>query len=555
MEQKRTIRIIPKKIDVINSSNSVIKKKVAAYARVSTDMEDQRNSLSAQLDEYKFRIQSNPEWEFVDLYYDEGISGTYLEKREGFKRMIKDAKNGLIELILVKSISRFARNTVDCLKTIRELKSYGVGVLFDKEHINSLDENVEFQITLFGSIAQEESKNISQAVKWGVRSRMKRGDRKMVVKTTLGYEYNENGEIIINEPEAELVRSIFTYYISGFSIASIADLLTKSNFKTGTGKTKWLEVDVKRILTDEKYIGLFIMQKTVVVDFLDHKAKKNDGLVEKYIVENHHPSIIEKDKFDFVQNKLKLSKNKKEEKQNLNPLNGLIVCSDCLRFLKKIKIHPNKKWSRYVLTCKTARKDDESYKKCDVQSTLDYDLVLSATNLVFSKFIAKSTYSADFLQQKIKETLTFLNEKRTTLKEEITTYQKRIQEILQNTIYGKGNITESPEFTNANRQLMLLKQSLNKLDEDLMVASSNFKDIQEHLNFHQYNLLSSRLLKMYFALIVRRPDNSIRYLIGKPNFDINKNTIKKLLKLEPSYSGFIDSKEKILSFDVVILGE
>ena len=121
MEQKRTIRIIPKKIDAINSSNSVIKKKVAAYARVSTDMEDQRNSLSAQLDEYKFRIQSNPEWEFVDLYYDEGISGTYLEKREGFKKMIKDAKNGLIELILVKSISRFARNTLDSLSCIREL--------------------------------------------------------------------------------------------------------------------------------------------------------------------------------------------------------------------------------------------------------------------------------------------------------------------------------------------------------------------------------------------------------------------------------------------------
>ena len=183
MDNITTITVIPKKeILAINpTTGNVIKRRVAAYARVSTDLEDQKNSFNAQLEEYTTRISKNPTWEFVKLYSDKGISGTSTKHRVGFQRMIKDALDGKIDLILVKSISRFARNTVDCLKTVRELRKKNVEVYFDKESISTNDTKVDMMLTIFASFAQEESKSISENVKWGVRKRMAKGQRKMNV--------------------------------------------------------------------------------------------------------------------------------------------------------------------------------------------------------------------------------------------------------------------------------------------------------------------------------------------------------------------------------------
>lgn len=269
--------------------------------------------------------------------------------------MIDDALAGKIDLILTKSISRFARNTVDCIKTYRDLKAANVGIYFDKEHINSLEKDVEFQLTLYASMAQEESKTISENVKWGVRSRMKRGDRKMNVKYTLGYRYDAQGKIVVIEEEAELVRSVFGFFLGGYYISEIAKILRDGNHLKKNGKTDWKYIDVYRILTDEKYIGMFVMQKTVVKSFLDHKAYKNNGIEDKVILNNHHQEIVSKDNFDYIQILLKNQKESRQQcskRKDASPLSGISYCGCCGLPLTRNSYH---RWKQRRIEIETIR--------------------------------------------------------------------------------------------------------------------------------------------------------------------------------------------------------
>lgn len=550
MEQLRTIKVIPKKTDIVDPNLPAVKKKVAAYARVSTDLDDQKNSFKAQLEEYTRRISENPEWEFVDLYSDEGISGTSLKHRDGFKKMIDDALAGKIDLILTKSISRFARNTVDCISVYRQLKAAHVGIYFDKEHINSLEKDVEFELTLFGSLAQEESKNISTNVKWGVRSRMRRGDRKMVVKTTLGYAY-ENGNIIIVEPKADIVRSIFRYYTFGFSLSEIAALLTSQGIKTGTGKSKWLINDVKNILRDEKYVGTFIMQKTVVIDFLDHKAYKNDGLEEKFVFENHHPAIIKKVNFEFVQAKLALKENTSLKRSDLSPLNGLVICSSCLRQMKKLTQHPGKPYSRDVLTCKITVKNNESYRPCRCKTPVDYDLAVKAAKDIFENFFAKNDYSAEILLQIMEETMDEIHREREKALADIKSYQDEIQDVLKRAIHSTKSVTESDEFNEVNRKLNAAKAKLESLESEIRLASDNFAAIHDSIVYSEKRELTCRLLCRYIKLVIKKPDGSLRFVASTADIEIEKEAINQLLSLKPIYEKTLSEGRSTLSYDLV----
>src|SRR5574344_1944630 len=278
--------------------NSKKKRRVAGYARVSTDMEDQQTSYAAQCDYYTNYIQSREDWEFVSLYSDEGISATSTTHRDGFNRMIADSLAGKIDLIITKSVSRFARNTVDSLSTIRKLKENGTECYFEKENIWTFDSKGELLITIMSSLAQEESRSISENCTWGMRKRFADGKVSVPFGRFLGYDRGENGEFIVNEKEADIVRFIYRMFMKGTTPYGIATKLTEENIPSPSGKQKWHAGTVKAILSNEKYKGDALLQKSFTVDFLTKKTKINEGEIPQYYVEKDHEAIIDPEIFD-----------------------------------------------------------------------------------------------------------------------------------------------------------------------------------------------------------------------------------------------------------------
>jgi DNA invertase Pin-like site-specific DNA recombinase len=268
------------------------KRRVAGYARVSTDHDDQFTSYEAQIDYYTNYIRSRDDWEFVDVYTDEGITGTSTKRREGFKRMVADALAGRIDLIVTKSVSRFARNTVDSLTTIRKLKEKGVECYFEKENIWTFDGKGELLITIMSSLAQEESRSISENCTWGQRKRFADGKVTIPFNRFLGYDRGANGELVVNPEQAKVVRSIYDMFLQGTTYHGIAQKLTDDGIKTPGGKDKWSISTVKSILSNEKYKGDALLQKCFTVDYLTKKQKKNEGEIPQYYVEGNHEAII-----------------------------------------------------------------------------------------------------------------------------------------------------------------------------------------------------------------------------------------------------------------------
>ena len=303
--------------------------RVAAYARVSTDEEEQLSSYEAQVDYYTRYIQSNPEWTFVEVYADEGLSGTNTRKRRNFNRMIDDALAGKIDRIVTKSVSRFARNTVDTLTTIRKLKEKGVGVTFEKENIDTLDSKGELLITIMSSLAQEESRSISENVTWGWRKRISDGKVSVAYSHFLGYEKGEDGSMQVVESEAKIVQQIYGMFLDGQTPSSIAAFLTKQRIPTPAGREKWQSSTVKSILTNEKYKGDALLQKTFTVDFLSKKAKINEGEVPQYYVEKSHPAIVSAEVFDLAQYEMKRRAKKGRHTSAASVFSDKLVCGEC----------------------------------------------------------------------------------------------------------------------------------------------------------------------------------------------------------------------------------
>ena len=277
---------------------------VAAYCRVSTDSEDQINSYNAQMKYYREKILNNPKWRFVDIYADEGITGTIAKKRDNFLRMIEDCKKGKIDLILTKSVSRFARNIVDCLSYIRKLKAMGIGICFEEQNINSLTEESETYIGIYSVLAQSESENISGNVKWGIHKRMQNGTYACRFNL-LGYRRDETTkEPYIVPEEAGIVKKIFDLYLDGASILQLKDYLESNSIKTYYGKDKWSTDTIKKMLKNEKYAGDVMYQKTFRTDPISKHVVINHGQKDKYLVSNNHPAIIDRNTFMRVQTEI-----------------------------------------------------------------------------------------------------------------------------------------------------------------------------------------------------------------------------------------------------------
>ena len=261
---------------------------VAAYARVSTDLEEQQSSYQAQIDYYTNYIQSRADWEFVGMYADEGISGTSTKHRQGFQTMITDALAGHIDLIVTKSVSRFARNTVDSLTSVRALKEAGVEVYFEKENIWTLDSKGELLITIMSSLAQEESRSISENVTWGHRRRFVEGKVMVPYASLLGYKKGDDGGLAVDEDQARIVRRIYREYLAGHSPKTIAAHLIKDGIPTPLGKKTWSVSTINSILRSEKYKGDALLQKTFTVDFLTKQRRRNTPVLRDRQPRAHH---------------------------------------------------------------------------------------------------------------------------------------------------------------------------------------------------------------------------------------------------------------------------
>ena len=294
MTMAKAVTIIPATKNIFTALPTVLlsKRRVGAYARVSTDSDEQFTSYEAQVDYYTRYIQSREDWEFVKVYTDEGITGTNTKRRDGFNQMVQDALDGKIDLIVTKSVSRFARNTVDSLVTVRKLKEHGVEVYFEKENIFTFDGKGELLITIMSSLAQEESRSISENVTWGHRKRFADGKVTIAYKHFLGYEKGEDGKPKVNEEEAKVVRLIYKLFLEGKTSTGICRYLEHLGIRSPGGRSKWSESTVTSILQNEKYKGDALLQKTFTVDFLTKKTKVNEGEVPQYYVENNHEAII-----------------------------------------------------------------------------------------------------------------------------------------------------------------------------------------------------------------------------------------------------------------------
>ncbi len=315
--------------------------RLAAYCRVSSDSTEQLHSFATQIRYYSDYIKKNPDYELVDIYADEGLTGTEMDKRDELNRLLRDCKKGKVERIIVKSMSRFMRNTEECLITLRMLKSIGVSVYFEEQGIDTNKLNSEMIVTFPGMLAQQESENISGNLRWSISKKMKLGE---FICSNPAYGYSLiDGKMTIIESEAEIIRRIFNMYLQGMGMQAIASLLNSEKIPRRNGYQTWHMTAIQYILTNEKYIGDALLQKQYTTEVLPYRQKRNHGERTMYYIENYNPPIITKEIFQAVQ-KLYKAKSKGKRIINEHTLSKIIKCPDCGRTFRRQVINDKAYW-------------------------------------------------------------------------------------------------------------------------------------------------------------------------------------------------------------------
>ena len=386
-----TVIFIPAKPEVVRASKRQLR--VAAYCRVSTDDEEQLTSYEAQKNYYTDKIMTNKEWTMAGIFADEGITGTSARKRPEFLRMIRQCKQGKIDIVLTKSISRFARNTVDCLNYVRALKELGIAVIFEKENMNTLEIDSEILITMLGAFAQSESESISANVRWGIRQAMKEGKATIQYKYLYGYRKGDDGKPEIIPDQAEVVRKIYGLFLSGTPVRGIQEYLNANSVPNINGEPKWARSAIDSILTNEKYCGDVLLQKTYIDDCINKKVKKNTGQLPMYLVQNHHEGIISRETFDAAQAELaRRSAGKSPSKKNAPTgrsrysskyaLSDRLYCGECGTRYQRCTWRNRDGSKRIVWRC--VSRVDYGNKYCHNSPTLDEEplhrAILAAIN-------------------------------------------------------------------------------------------------------------------------------------------------------------------------------
>ncbi len=390
----KTVRIIPAKPEFSGENRLDIRpKRVAAYCRVSTDKEQQEHSFETQKQMYTDMIMMKPNWQMAGIYADEGITGTVAKKRPDFMRMIEDCRKGKIDIIITKSVSRFSRNNLDCLLYVRELKEMGIPIIFEKEGINTLQVSSELLLTLFSGLSQAESESISMNVKIGKRQSLKNGNVPFSYQSFLGYRKGADGKPEIDPEQAVTVRRIFFEYLAGKSLLDIAKGLTVDGIPTARGTVKWASNRILSILTNEKYKGDALLQKTYVADCISKKSKKNNGELPMYYIENNHPAIIERAVFDRVQEEVARRNSKRKVKQKRTKtelgkysskyaLSELLYCGNCGTPYRRCTWSKNGK-KKIVWRC--ISRLDYGTKYCKESPTIEESILHNAISEAITK--------------------------------------------------------------------------------------------------------------------------------------------------------------------------
>ena len=454
--QKTNVVIIPAKPKIQQDTKAKTKLRVAAYCRVSTETEEQALSYEAQIKHYTEYINSREDWTLAGIYADDGISGTRTKERFEFRRMIDDAMEGKIDYIITKSISRFARNTLDCLRFIRKLKEKSIPVYFEKEGINTMDSKGEVLLTIMASLAQQESQSLSQNVKMGLQYRYQQGKVLVNHKRFLGYGKDEEGNLVVIPDEAKTIRRIFREYLEGQSPYAISKGLESDGILTGAGKKKWYDTTIRKILQNEKYMGDALLQKTYTVDFLSKRRVKNSGEMPQYYVENNHEAIVPRNIFYAVQEEMlkrqngRLGKNGvKRHYSSNNCFSNIVICANCGDVFRRV--HWNNRGKKSIVWRCISRLENRG-TKCTAR-TLPEDELIEATVEAFKRMLTEKNE--------------FLNKLMDSIQSEVTVKPDR-------SLY---DIEEELDAL----QLQLISRTYSKEDyDDLVEKIYTLKDEKEH---------------------------------------------------------------------------
>lgn len=468
---KQIERIPPKQeVNKLGSRKSL--KRVAAYCRVSKATEEQLTSFENQKEYYENLISKNEHWQLVSIYADEGISGTKTAKRHEFNRMIADAMDGKIDLIITKSVSRFARNVVDTITYVRALKDSSVEVIFEGENIQTSAMEGELLLTVLSAVAQMQVENLSENVNWSLRKKMESGEI-VGFSGCLGYDYNSGEKkIIINEKEAEIVRLIFSRYLGGAGCYTIAKELTKIGYRTKRGSRKWHESTVRTILKNEKYCGDVLQGKTFTKDVLNHTRVKNRGEKAQYIVRNNHEALVERTEFEEVQaimNERRVQLNLKEGAQRLSrkyAFSKMITCGFCGSSYTRRKHHSSSKYEHFSWTCIKPGKGFRS--ECPSSKSIREDIIEQAFLECFNMLLSESDDVIESFLSTVKKTLESADHSK-----ELTEFESKMGNVsdkMDNLV--KLNI-ESKISTE------LYEKNYEELEEELAYLEGEYKNVRK----------------------------------------------------------------------------
>lgn len=463
------------------------------FCRVSTDTDEQATSYDEQISHYTERINNEPSWELAGIFTDDGISGTNTKKREGFNKMIEECMAGKIDLIITKSISRFARNTVDCLKYIRMLKEKGVEIHFEKENIRTFDSQGEIMITIMASLAQQESESLSKNVKMGLKFRYQRGKISINHNWFLGYTKDEEGNLIIVPEQAEVVKRIYREYLDGSSMDQIKAGLERDGVKNGAGRKKWGTTNIKQILTNEKYVGDAMLQKTVTIDTLNKTRVANDGREVQYYIEDHHEAIVSRVVFSRVQEEIKRRADMKNHKRTYSSKYGLsnvCRCGNCGAAL--YRVHWYLGGRKEMWRCRNRM--DNGADACDLKS-IDNKSIENAVVQAVNQMLREKSSVIDTVKENILKAVGNVgNHLTATIDSRIKDLEQKVVELVKG---GKSydSLLEQLDSLKKEKARLLEADVECKKESEMLSGIMAFLDNQADVIVEYDDRLTRRLVK------------------------------------------------------------
>ena len=487
---KRTVSVIEPQKSILVDKEKYHQKRVAAYCRVSTDSEEQLTSYQNQMRVYTEMIAANKEWEFAGLYADEGISGTRADKRPEFQRMIRDCQNGKIDYIITKSVSRFARNTVECLEYVRSLKAQGIGIFFEEQNIDTLKNESELYLVIYAGFAQSESESISKHITWTYRKKFEEGKVSFQYKNFLGYRKGADSQPEIVPEEAAIVERIYEMFLAGQPVKVIAQTLQAEKIEIPGKNLSFSKNMIMNILRNEKYCGDCILQKTVTVDCISKTRKANQGEAPMYIVENNHPAIISREVFNRVQEELirRQALRAKSDKTSITAtgkyskyaLTEVLQCAECGSRYRRVTwtAHGRKK-----IVWRCISRLDYGTKHCKDSITVEEEALHGAVVRALNRFHAEdeSTYLT-LMKATIGEAIGINggSEEIDLLTRRIDTLNKRMLDLVNETVAaGKDVESSEDEFKGISDQIEQLNRRIAAIQESIHKDGSRQARLEE----------------------------------------------------------------------------